>query len=265
MNKTNYFIALLMVVMSISSCSEDNVDEQVVFTSLVASETKAFIENEITLTVTGTGYDEIIVVSENDDVVVEEIIPKTYKVTATKTTSGKIYVQLKNGTYDETKIISVNFYEHGLKDFQVLEGIKIGSDTSAQLLDLFGEPEHKSDNGSTAENWTYMSKGINFVLYKTTNKVVFATAFSSNYYVNVSDTEQVSYTTYPYELPNGWKVNQTTMNSVVDKYGNPNNKYSSDTTPIKTYQYTSNKFYVSFYGDTEDDYFGKEIKLISIY
>lgn len=195
----------------------------------------------------------------------EEIVPKNYKVTANKAASGKIYVQLKNNTYDETKIISVSFYEHGIKLPQVVEGIKITTDTSTQLLALLGEPEHKADTGTSAESWSYMSKEVSFVVLKSSNKVVYATAFSSNYYVKVSDSENVSYTNYPYALPNDWNMDQTTMNSVIGKYGNPTKKYKYDTTTIKSYQYETERFYVNFYGDTEDDYFGKTIKAFSVY
>jgi len=151
-------------------------------------------------------------------------------------------------------------------DFNTVEGIQVDIDKKDKVIEMLGDPEYVSeyevDENLTWEYLKYTSKGLLFTIKKSNQLVEVISIYGSNYYV-LDGANRQYYTTYPYDLPYGWKLKQTTMNSVVDKEGNPNLIRSSER--LRSYQYESLDAWYRFYSDSEGDYSGKEIVSVTIY
>lgn len=148
--------------------------------------------------------------------------------------------------------VTLNFYEHGVKDFNTAEGIKVNVDSSTKLLSLLGTPESKLDTSTgTSEYWVYNTKGLVFTIIKGSSIVDQIELFS----------------TYPYEIGNNWKINSaTTMDMVVTLLGLPSAKSSSTTSLTnRSYQYTTQRIVFFFQSDSEDNYNSKKITYFILY
>lgn len=271
-NSISIVITLCFVALFSVSCSSDEEkDQAVVFTSLDANKKDVYVEGTITINVAGTGYSDIAVTSSNTTVKIIKLASTVYEISSTVATSAKVYVELKNNTYQETKNITLNFYEHGVKDFNTVEGIKVNVDKSTKVLSLLGEPTGKKySTDGLLEFWSYHSKGVLFVIFKSTSIVENINVNSSNFYDILENSTKVYYTNYQYEIGNGWKINtpSTTMDAVIAKFGPPSNKYSSTTDPsstYRTYRFANQNMSLGFYGATEDDYVGKTIRSLILY
>lgn len=132
-----------------------------------------------------------------------------------------------------------------------------------------GEPNQKiTAISGLDEYWLYPSKGLSITITKSTSVLASISAYSSNYYITQDNGTKEFYTNYPYEIGNGWKINNnyTTMDEVIDKLGVPSIKSSgSDPSIIKFYGFANKRMFIGFSGDTEDDYYGKLIQFFYIY
>lgn len=266
----NSIIALCLVVLIASCSSSDEKDPVVVFTNISSNKTYAFIEDKITLTIEGSGYTDIIVKSNNDKVKITQITSTVFELSASGAADVTVYAELKNNIYKETKNITLGFVEHGVQNLKTVEGIKVHSDNSDKVTRLLGEPLLKSSSSSgLTEFWSYPSKGLGFVITKGSKIVSSITINSSNFYILLEDKSKVPYANYPYDLGNGWKINNlgTTMDAIITKLGLPSEKISSadSSSTLRTYRFSNENILVYFYANTEDDYFGKTIRLLYIY
>lgn len=272
MKITNRLFSLGLAVLFLVSCSSsEDAAPEVTFTAMTASKTDVFIDQPITITVDGTGYTDVNLTSSNSKIKITKLTTTTFEVSSTAATTAVVYAELKNSSSTKTKSVDVNFASHGVLNFKTAEGITINVDTSDKILRLLGEAEVKTDitASSPAENWEYPSKGISFIVIKSSKLVSVAKVNTSNFYALQSDgVTKVTYTKYPYEIGNGWKLDQSTatMTQVIAKYGSDYTKSSSTTTTLRNYKYTidSQKAYFYFYSDSEDDYIGKTIRSLVI-
>lgn len=260
----------IATILSTSCSSDEEKDPAVVFTSLNANKTDVFIEEIIVLNLEGTGFTDVNLASSNTSVKITKVSSTIYEISSTVAATTNIYVALSNNTYKEHKSISLNFHEHGIKNFNTVEGIRVNIDKSSKVLSLLGEPNQKSTSTSgLIEYWTYSSKGIFVAITKGTSVVNNINIYSSNYFILLENGTKLYYTNYPYEIGNGWKINNvnTTMDMVITKLGAATEKISSSdpASTLRTYIFTSQNLYVSFYGNTIDDYAGKTIRSIIIY
>lgn len=267
-------LTLSLALFVLTSCSSDDKDPDpaVIFTSLDTNKKDVYTEEKITLNIDGSGYSDIEVSSSNTDIKITKVSTTIYEISSSKATIANIYVKLKNNTYNALKTVVVNFYEHGIKNFTTVEGIKVNVDLSSKIITLLGEPENKtvSTTNSNTEFWSYPSKGIVFAISKNTNLVDNINAYSSNFFTTLENGTKVYYKNYPYEIGNGWYINNpnTTMDAVITKLGTPLNKYSSTTDPtstLRTYRFATQNMYLGFYSETEDNYTGKTIRSIILY
>lgn len=263
-------ILTLCFVILLASCSSDDKDPEVVFTNLEANKKDAFIEESITLNLEGTGFTDANLASSNTAVKISKVSSTIYEISSSVATTTNIHVTLSNNTNKANKSITLNFHEHGIKNFNTVEGIRVNIDKSSKVLSLLGEPNQKSTSTSgPIEYWTYSSKGILVAITKGTSVVNNINIYSSNYFILLENGTKLYYTNYPYEIGNGWKINNvnTTMDMVITKLGAATEKISSSdpASTLRTYIFTSQNLYVSFYGTTIDDYAGKTIRSIIIY
>lgn len=263
-------ILTLCLVMLLASCSSDDKDPEVVFTSLEASKKDAFIEETITLNLEGTGFTDVSLASSNTSVKISKVSSTIHEISSSVATTTNIHIVLSNNTNKANKSITLNFHEHGVKNFNTAEGIRPNIDKSSKVLSLLGEPTQKSTSSSgLIEYWIYPSKGISIAITKSSTVVNNINIYSSNYFINLENGSKLNYTNYPYEIGNGWKINNvnTTMDMVITKLGAASEKFSSTdpASTLRTYRFASQNMYLSFYGATEDDYSGKTIKALVIY
>ncbi|SHG32961.1 hypothetical protein SAMN05443549_103278 [Flavobacterium fluvii] len=262
-------ILVLCLVMLLASCSSDEKDPAIVFTSIEANKTDIYIDGTITLNIKASGYKDINVITSNTKIKITKVASTIYEISSTEATSAKIHVILSNNTYKDTKNIDLTFAEHGVKNYNTVEGIKVNADLSSKVLSLLGEPDIKTNStDGLSEYWRYASKGLGIIIIKSSTIVDQIDMYSSNYFYTNSANAQVSYTNFPYEIGNGWKINSatTTMDMVVTLLGVPTIKSTSATsTTNRAYQYATQKLVFRFYSDTEDNYIGKKIIYLSVY
>ncbi|MFM9825675.1 hypothetical protein [Flavobacterium sp.] len=263
------FLPLCLVILLSISCSSDNKDPTILFTSLKANKEFVFTEDPIVLSIDGTGYTTISVTSTNPAISITKATSTSYEIKSTVATTAYIYVELTNNANKEFKYITLNFYEHGVKDYTTVEGIKVNYDGSAKVLALLGEPDKKLDSSTgTLEYWNYGSKGLNLTIIKSSSVVESISILSSNFIYTNSSNVQTNYTNYPYEIGNSWKINNssTTMDMIVSKLGLPTIKGTSTTSlTLRYYQYSTQKLIFRFYSDSEDNYTGKKIINFVVY
>lgn len=262
---------LFIAALIFTSCSsDDDKDPQVVFTGLSANKKDAFIGDIIVLTLEGTGYTDATLASADKTIQISKVSSTIYEVTATAETTTNIYVTLSNKTHKADKNITLNFYEHGVKNFNTAEGIRPNIDKSSKVLSLLGEPNQKSTStNGLVEFWTYSSKGLSIAITKSSTVVNNINIYSSNYFIIQENGSKLYYTNYPHEIGNGWKINNvnTTMDMVIAKLGAASEKFSSadPASTLRTYRFANQNMYLGFFGATEDDYVGKIIKSLTLY
>lgn len=261
----------LVSVFSVSCSSDDSpepADPEVAFTKFDVSKTDVFTGDKILIEFEGNGYTETALTSDNPAVTITKKAATVYELSSTTGSNAYIYVALNNKTKKASKGVNISFNEHGVKDFNTVEGIKIDIDKSPKVISLLGEPDLKTDSADgLREYWTYGSKGLSIIVVKKTTIVEQIDVLSSNYYYTKNNV-QTSYTTYPYEIGNGWKINNTssTMDLVVAQLGILYTKSTSVSSPTnRSYQYTNKQIVFNFYSNSEDDYTGKKIIRFSAY
>lgn len=271
MKKLLSFATLSVVLLFAVSCSKTDVeDPAVVLTSVTASKTDLFTDQIATITLEGTGYTDAYLTCSNTKVKITKVASTVFEISATEATTALIYAELKNKTKNQIKTTTLTFAEHGVKNFNTVEGIKVNTDGSAKVVRLLGEPELKSTStDKLTDYWTYFSKGIYIIINNNNSVVDQINLNSSNYYYTNPTTNVVTrYTDYGYEIGNGWKINNvaTTMDLVVAKLGINYTKSTSPTSLTnRSYQYTTDRLVFNFYSDTEDDFTNKRIIRFSIY
>lgn len=269
MKNIKIFLPLCLIVLFSISCSSDKENPEVVINSLNASKLDLYIEDFTTISVEGTGYTVANLTSTNPNIIIKRINSTVFEVRSSGATTANIYAELKNDTKKQNRNITINFAEHGVKNFTTVEGITKYVDKTDKIVKLLGEPQEKIDSSSgTSMQWLYPQKGLAIIIDKTTNTAMAFNLFSSNYYYISGNNVQTAYATYPYEIGNGWKINNssTTMDIVVNKLGAPTTKNTSTTTSTnRGYQYSTEKLWFRFYSDSEDNYTGKRIVLVTVY
>ena len=276
MKKLQSLATLSLVLLFALSCTKTEVEvpaievPAVVFTNMTTSKTDVFIEETVTITVEGSGYTDVILTANNPKVKITKVASTVFEISATEAATVKVYAELKNNTKNQTKSTTINFVEHGVKNFNTVEGIKVNTDTSDKVLKLLGEPDYKDNStDGSRETWSYLSKGLQFLVVKTNLIVDVIYVKGHNYYlIDTSNDSKKYFTNYSGELGNGWKINNTdsTMDLVVTKLGTPSIKKTSTTSLTnRTYEYTNQKIFFNFYSDSEDDYNNKKIIHFTLY
>ena len=276
------FFALLFLLL-FTSCSESEEEIAAVsfleseeeiaavsFLELETSKTSVFRDEFITLTIDGLNYSDVNVDSSipSEKLNIEKIAKNVVEISSSEAVSGRVYVTLVNekGDLSNVRNISVEFFEHGVVDGKTVEGIRIDKDRREKVISLLGEPEDTfldSDRG--VEYLYYLSLGVAFQL--SNNIVSSATLYSSDFSKTI-DGVRTRYVVYPYDLPNGWKIRQTTMDTVIETLGAPDAKSSSlDTNErvLRSYRFDSLRSWIRFYSEDENEYSGETIRSVSIF
>lgn len=275
MFKLRHFCILSILVLFITGCSsnEDSdvvkKDDPIIFTSLTASKKSSFIDEVITISIDATAYKDIVVTTNKFSVKATKISANSYEIESTEAIGVRVKVVLENNNSSETKSIDLDFYEHGVKDNVIVEGIEIDVDRSDKLLELFGEPDGKLDstNGED-EFWYYFLRGLYFSLDKVTKRVGSAYLYSYDGWTRTINDVTFTGELYPYEIGNSKKIagGQTKMDEIVDIFGEPDEKHKSSNTSsnLKWYVYYGGVVFY-FNSDSLDNYQGKPVNSMWVY
>ena len=269
MKKLKSLIILSFVLFFSISCTKTEVvaeDPAVVFTNMTASKTELFIDDVVTITVEGSGFTDANLTTSNSKIKITKLASTVFEISSKEALTAIIYAELKNKSKSQVKSTTINFSEHGVKNFNTVEGIKVNTDKTDKVLKLLGEPDFKSEStDGTFEFWRYTSKGFDFAIKKSSKNVESATLLSSNTIITI-DNVNIRYTNYPYEIGNGWKINDsnTTMDLIVNKFGIPTRKTNSVGT-LFLYEYLSIKSLFYFNSASLDDFDKKVITRFVVY
>ncbi|WP_152286801.1 hypothetical protein [Flavicella marina] len=274
MKKISAYGAMLVVLLMGISCSDSSELKEVVetidpivFNSIEVSKEMAYTDEFIELEIDATGYKEVELTSTKPDFFeYTKISNGVYHITSERAVSGTVYVSLvdEKGDYSNKKVV-LSFFVHGVINNNIVDGIEVDVDRFEKLEELFGEPLRKSfSSDNNFSYWSYPDRGLSFTVSEVSKKIDNVTIYSSNYYL-ITDNGNVTYTDYPYTLPNGWIMNRTTMTTLINHLGAPNAKYSSEGSTLRSYRFDSLRSWIRFYSDSEDDYFGKVIKSWTIH
>tara|TARA_R110002049_G_scaffold90686_2_gene227119 strand:+ start:43331 stop:44134 length:804 start_codon:yes stop_codon:yes gene_type:complete len=267
MVKWDYYFALPFVFLIFTACSKDD-DSPIYFKDLTATKAFSFIEGTITITIDAQEFTDITTSSTNPKVMITEVNATTYTIGASEAATTTINVQLKNNGNTETKSIDLSFYEHGIKNFSVVEGIEISVDNADKIRTLMGEPEGKEDSASgEREYWYYFSKGFSFLINKTTTVADESRLYGIEWKRTLNGNEKLG-NHYQHEISKPLIIanGQVQMDAIINKLGQPDEKHVSATTgsPLKWYVFNEG-VKLFFNSDSIDDYTGKAVLYIDIF
>lgn len=226
----------------------------------------AFINDKIKLT-TNNNYKEVFIESENPNIEIEHIDKNNFYISSKNAVSDKITLKLSDKKTTEYKQLEVHFYDHGTKDLETIEGIKL-KDPSEKLLKLLGKP-NKINEGIKNQSWFYQDGEISFEINNTTQEVkrINIFGFLKSYQINNEST--LNYNKYKYNIADLGNFNHPDgiiMDTVVDKYGIPNIKKFNEGNKVEWYTYflDNKKLIFHFSSDDINDYYGKKITFIAV-
>lgn len=261
MQKTNNVLLLMfLIVLSVgcSSSDDSNPGNPIIFNGFTVSKTHSFIEDVITLEVDGEGFTDIIVTADNPDISIQSLSTTTFEISASEANRGIINVELVNGSNAQSEIKAVNFYEHGIQDFKIVEGIETGVDNISKVIELLGEPEDRFESILLV----YLSKGLIFLFEN--DIVIVSTAFGSMWRIGMDEDFSELGSIYPYPINEIWNFtdNRLTMTDVVNSLGDANTKSETPNNNTKTFRYSSGVEF-EFTSESLDDFQGKEVGSIT--
>ena len=269
MNKLTCLSILFLLLLLSVSCKQADVPELEALSieSVELSKDFAYTDSDIIITVNAVGVDSITTRTFlSDNLTIEKGSDTSFKVTSDEDVYAPVILQAYKADEVVTKTIYVTFYKHGVVDRNTVEGIKVNVDKKKKVIMLLGEPEFETVSTDQAfEYMNYISKGISLSIKKSSQVVEAITLRDSNYYHTDDNLIRHYYIDYPYELPYGWKIRQTTMNSVIEELGEPDAKSSKEGSTLRSYRFNKIQSWIRFFSDDEDDYFGKTIISMIIY
>ncbi|MDO6737713.1 hypothetical protein [Wenyingzhuangia sp. 2_MG-2023] len=284
------FILTLLFACSDDDTITSNPNNNNIVTNISINKQNAFTDEEITLTFDASNYDAITVTSEEPSINITSTSETSYTLTSEQLSSGYINITTTKDTISELNQVLVNFHEHGITDYQTIEGINIADSNIYNLLLLHGEPEgiytqtitetDTIDNTITTttsnfENWHYLSKGLTFRINRYLETVLSVTVYGTEWEVKLDNEENnATGVKYPYEIGDiGNFTDGILMDTVIEELGtveDEENKIDA-TNSLKLYIYddanpnlTSNQE-VGFYftSDELNEYESKNVKLIT--
>lgn len=267
--KLNNLLVIIIACVFTFSCSKDDIEETnpIVINSIKSSKQLAFIEETINLNIYAEGYSNIEVSSSNSDVVIDKINTTTYKISATKATEVIIEIILSSESFTEQKTVEYNFFEHGVIDFKIVEGITLDKDSPNHVLELHGDPDYifKVED-ENREVWYYFDKGFWVSMDSNVNRADYIRLYGIDWTRTLDNIEYIG-KQYRYEISEGLKIEnlQLSMTTVVEKFGTPTEKLTTSIEGLYTYVYEDLDVFFYFQSEDIDDFEGKSVGYIIVY
>lgn len=212
------FTSLFLI--ACSSETEESINT-IVINSIESSKQLAFTDETITLNINATGFSNLNLTTNANNVTISAIDNTTYTVNTTEAKDIRINLTFTKDDFTETATIDLSFFEHGVINYHTVEGIEIDVDTSDKLTSLLGEPNlMESNNDQTEMRWHYFDLGLRFEVINETNLVTEVRIYGDEFDRTVGDVVNTS-GVYPYEIGNSLKISdlQLTTNTVFDTFG----------------------------------------------
>ena len=268
--KTNHLLIIIIACVFSFSCSSDHIEKinPIILNSIESSKQFAFIEETISLNIYAEGYSNIEVISNNSNVVIDKVNTTTYKISATKSTEAIIEIILSSDSFTEQKTVDYSFFEHGLIDFKIVEGLTLDKDSPSRVRELHGDPDYISENEDKNEEiWYYFDKGFWILMDNNVNQAHYMRLYGINWSRTFDNIEYIG-KQYTYEISEGLKIEnlQLSMSTVVNKFGTPTEKFTStNNKQLHIYDYEDLEVLFYFQSDDIDDYEGKSVGYINVY
>lgn len=269
--KLNYLLTFAFIGLLLFSCSKDEEMETInpiIFNTLESTKKEVFTDEMITIYVDASGYTDIEVISDVSDLVIDNVVGTTYTLNATEAAEATIEVILTNGNFTKSKSLEVSFLEHGVIDFNVVEGFTLDEDSPFRVRELHGDPDYILVNNDTnQEVWYYFDKGFWIVMNNSTNKTDYMRIYGVNWTRTFDDVEYFG-KQYPHEISEGLKIEnlQLTISSIVDRFGLPSDKSTNpDNDNLHAYNYQDLEAVFFFLSDDIDDIEGKTVGYMNLY
>lgn len=259
-------IAIVLLGLFVTSCSSTDEDTPITFNAILANKRDVFVGEKITLTLDATDFSNAQVSTTNPAVQIIKISSSSYEIVADRAATATIDVSLSNKIDKKNKSIIVSFSQHGITNFKTVEGITSKVDKSAKVLALLGEPDYIADSSDGLyEYWIYPEIGLSYIITKATKVVSQIGVYSSSFVFTTKNNTTVSYKTYPYEIGNGWRLENynTSMNLVIDKFGMPDSKTSDGF--FNNYGYYSKQIIFGFFSNDVNSYANNYIASLILY
>lgn len=273
--KLIHLITTILASAILFSCSSDDSDtpakktNPIVVNSIESSNKYAFTEDTITITIDAEGYSDIEIISDDDSVIITKVNDTTYSISATEAVNANITFNFSApDDFTKTEELAVSFYAHGVIDFKIVEGLTIDVDSPEKALALLGEPEAKTiDTDDNEEVWYYFEKGFWILMDMNVNQVHYMRLYGYDFWTRTIDNVEYTGDNYPYNITNDLKIanEQLTMNTIVEKYGEPTEILTNTENTRFAYDYEGLEVLFYFFSDNENNYTNKIVPYINIY
>ena len=273
--KLNHFYLIAFTSLIFFSCSSDDNSNKtetnpITINSIESSKQLAFIEETIAINIDAIGYEAIDVTNDNNNTTITKINNTTYHINATEMENVTINVTLSYEDFTETEAINLSFLEHGVINHKIVEGLTLDVDSPDKALTLLGTPEAKTINeDDNEETWYYFEKGFWILMDMNVNQVHYIRLYGYDTWTRTIDNVNYKGNYYPYEIGDGLNISnlQLTMDTVIETYGQPTEKFSSSTTgsTLRVYDYEDIETLFYFNSNSIDNYTGKTVGYINVY
>lgn len=268
-------ICSLTILLILFSCnnSSDKIKEEITFDNLILSKNNTFIEESISLTIEGSEFNTSFIESSSDKIIIEKKDETNYILSSNEAVNSSITINLSNGEEIKNKIVKVNFYNHGTKNFEIVEGLKIDNDYKEKVIELHGEPNIDTVLNNI-EKLYYYEKGFLVYINTNTNLVTGIELYGRAFRSTIEGNDN-TWNVYPYEIANIGSfldVKNLLMNNVVDNLGIPQEWNKKSSSGVVSYTYNdidkhadgAQKATFVFFGSEIDNYVDKQISIITI-
>jgi len=264
MIKLSYLHLAILVVVLLSSCKDDPLD----LSEITVSARNIFVNDTITLSFESEGHSNIQVTSDNESMQIIKNSESEYAVTSSTEASGTITVSAENKDQSKSVTTVTYFYDHGVKNFEIVEGIKKDVDKKSKVIELLGDPDAiRTSENDRKEYLYYFSEGLKLNIEKSTKIVRAFYLYSDNWSTTINDVKYY-FSTYPYDLGYSWKLldSNSTIDDVVSIQGIPDVKETNPTNPHShRYKFTKISTWFYFHSDSLDNYINKKITRVDMY
>ncbi|WP_424001193.1 hypothetical protein [Maribacter sp. IgM3_T14_3] len=270
--KFNHLLITVIIFSIILSCSSDDSENletnPIIITSIDSSKELAFTEEEIIVSIDAEGYLNIEVTSNTNNVTVNKINSTTYTLSATVATEVTIQITLTSENFTEVKNVDYIFFEHGVIDFKVVEGLTLDKDSPVRVRELHGDPDYiLTIEDKNEEVWHYFNKGFWILMDNNVDQAHYMRLYGIPWSRTFENTEYIG-EQYQYEISEGLKIEnlQLSMTTVVDRFGLPTEKFTSTNNErLHIYDYENLEILFYFQSDDIDDYIGKNVGYVNVY
>lgn len=260
-------LPLLLIIILFISCKEESIDNPIEIEEITTSKNIAFTEDNITLSIEGSGFDETTATTTNPNISIDKIDNSTFQISSTKNSKATISFTFSSGDFSEEEEINIQFVEHGVLNFNTVEGITPHTDSTDEILEILGEPDYKvsANDEKTIEFWDYTSLGLRFYITTSTSKVQTIRLYAQEFTRQHLPLNHYTSGTYPYKIGLDLKITnpQASTTDVINTIGKNYVIGGSDDSYYLDYRFINLVFH--YFSDDVNQFSNKTIQYVTLY